>query len=354
MLSRLVLSTWEISLPPVWTVKGGRSGEREDLMLSEGLIGGGWEALEALEEVEDKGDLVSLYSKAYPDASDKKASNHVAQLWSLVSRMSDDDLVVLPLKTTGTVAVGRVAGPYQYRTDLREDTRHVRPVKWLVRDVPRDDFDQDLLYSFGAFLTIGRVRREQAEERILAAIGSPSRPTASTIPVESDAAEFEGAPDIDALATEQVRQFIARRFAGHELARLVAAILEAQGFEVTLSPAGPDQGVDILAGSGPLGLDTPRLVVQVKTGQADVETYRALRGTMQAFSADQGLLVAWKGFRGTVRREARPDHFSVRLWDADDLLDELSQTYERLPDELRSELPLKRVWALVPEADEVS
>jgi len=77
--------------------------------------------------------------------------------------MQANELVVLPLKTTGTIAVGRVSGPYVYRDDLGSDFRHARPVTWTKTTVPRDDFDQDLLYSFGAFLTVGQVRRENAE-----------------------------------------------------------------------------------------------------------------------------------------------------------------------------------------------
>jgi restriction system protein len=105
--------------------------------------------------------------------------------------------------------------------------------------------------------------------------------------------------------------------------------------------------VDILAGSGPLGLDSPRLAVQVKTGTAGVDEFRALGGVMQDFRADQGLLVAWSGFGGTAKKEARHAHFSIRLWDAEDLMDELFSLFDQLPEELRSELPLQRVWTLV-------
>jgi len=157
----------------------------------------------------------------------------------------------------------------------------------------------------------------------------------------------ETAPDVDALAREQVRQHVSYNFAGHDLARLVAAVLNARGFAASESPPGPDRGVDVLAGSGPLGLDSPRLAVQVKTGTAGVEEFRALRGVMEDFRAEQGLLVAWGGFKGKVSDEARHAHFSIRLWDADDLLDELFAVYEGLPGDLRSELPLKRAWMLV-------
>ncbi len=37
----------------------------------------------------------------------------------------------------------------------------------------------------------------------------------------------------------------------------------------------------------------------------------------------------------------------MRLWDAEDLLTALFSIYERLPEGIRTELPLQRVWALV-------
>ena len=39
--------------------------------------------------------------------------------------------------------------------------------------------------------------------------------------------------------------------------------------------------------------------------------------------------------------------FSVRLWDADDVLAAVQRNYDRLTEELQKELPLKRIWALV-------
>lgn len=331
----------------VWMARGGRHGEREQRCLEHGLVGGGWEGVANLEGVGSRGEIVGLLEQGYPEMSPRARNTHAAQLWSLVRRMQEQEVVVMPLKTTGAIAVGRIAGPYRYQEELGEDLRHTRPVRWLATDVPRDQFDQDLLYSLGALMTIGRVRRDRAEERVLAAVEGKPLPVSRG--VDGEAEEDVGeAPDIEALAREQVRQFISQRFAGHDLARLVRTVLRAQGFSyVEASEPGPDGGVDILAGSGPMGLDSPRLVVQVKTGQAGVDEFRALRGVVEAFRGNQGLLVTWRGFKGRVRAEARQSFFAARLWDADDLLDELFRVYEWLPDDLRSELPLKRVWALV-------
>jgi len=325
----------------VWIAHGGRRGEREERLLAHGLIGGGWEELPDLSTVTSREELKSIYERTYPDSSPQTVAAYVGQLWTLLRRMEEDNLVVMPLKTMGTVAVGHIAGPYQYRTDLGPDIRHVRPVSWIATDVPRSAFDQDLLYSFGAYLTFGQVKRENAERRILASV-ERREPSGGPAPSE------DGVPDVEELAREQVRQFVTRKFAGHELARLVGAVLRAQGLRVSVSEPGPDRGIDILAGSGPLGLDQPRIVVQVKTGQADVSEVRALQGVITKLGAAQGLLVAWGGFRGTARVEARESYFTLRLWDAEDLLDELFQVYEQLPDDIRSEIPLQRVWTTVP------
>ncbi len=52
----------------VWTVKGGRNGEREERLLANNLIGGGWEELPSLEGVKSREQLAERFAAAYPDA----------------------------------------------------------------------------------------------------------------------------------------------------------------------------------------------------------------------------------------------------------------------------------------------
>ena len=333
----------------VWVVKGGSHGEFEEAFLSQRVIGKGGR-LPNISSVTSREELRRLFESSHPDAQSSQVANHVGQYWSLLMNMEEGELVVVPLKTTHNVAVGRIAGPYEYREDLPDTLHHVRPVEWMNTEVPRDAFDQDLLYSFGAFITVGRVNREQAEQRILAALEQrtvQSSVSAPPVPAEQARTAAEEALDLEAAVRDQIRLFISANFAGHNLTRLVGGILQAQGFAITLSPPGADQGVDILAGQGALGLGSPRVVVQVKTGQAGIDEFRSLRGLVTALGADQGLLVAWRGFRGTVRIEAKQDYFKMRLWDGEDLLSALFATYDALGDDIRSELPLQRVWSLV-------
>lgn len=202
-----------------------------------------------------------------------------------------------------------------------------------------------------ARLAVSTVSRNNAEVRVEAIVAGKATPTAATSKAE---AEQEAADEFDLEETgrDQIVDLIQRRFKGHGLGRLVDAVLRAQGLATRVSPPGPDGGVDIVAGGGPMGLETPRLVVQVKSqySPADVSILRELKGTMADFRADQGLLVCWGGFKDTLRREARNDYFKIRLWDQQDLLDALFEYYEQFDEDLRAELPLKRVWAVARDA----
>lgn len=60
------------------------------------------------------------------------------------------------------------------------------------------------------------------------------------------------ADSLEQEATNQLRDYISRRFKDHLLADLISGVLEAQGFETKVSPPGPDGAVDITASSGSL------------------------------------------------------------------------------------------------------
>ncbi len=47
-----------------------------------------------------------------------------------------------------------------------------------------------------------------------------------------------------------------------------------------------------------------------------------------------------------MSKEEAQQFFHMRLWDADDLIDELLAVYDKLDADIRAELPLKQVWIL--------
>ena len=148
-----------------------------------------------------------------------------------------------------------------------------------------------------------------------------------------------------------MRTFLVENFGKHKLTQLVAEILTAQGYICIVSPEGADFGVDIMAGRGPLGLDSPTLVVQVKSeaGTVGVGVLNELQGAIKTHKLTEGLLVAWGGLAKPAQHALRPERLSVRAWDADDVIDRLFDTYDDFSEEMRLRIPLKKVWVLLEE-----
>lgn len=76
-----------------------------------------------------------------------------------------------------------------------------------------------------------------------------------------------------------------------------------------------------------------------------------LQGAMSAHGADQGLLVALGGLTPQARQALIHQKFSIRVWDSDDLIEAVFEVYDLLPEAIRSQLPLRRIWSLVADTD---
>jgi restriction system protein len=135
---------------------------------------------------------------------------------------------------------------------------------------------------------------------------------------------------------------------------LVAAVLEANGYQTEVSPPGPDGGVDVLAARGDLGFEGPRIAVQVKNtiSAQGVPQINELVGAKTAFGADKALYVSWSGFTSQATSLARTNWFEIRLWNADVLVEQVTAVYDQLDAEIRAKLPLRQVWISAVEESE--
>lgn len=335
----------------LYLVRAGRHGEREKAALDGGFVTGGWNELPDLSDVQKREELEALFTRTNPDLSRNQARNYIGQIWIFIHEICKGDLVALPLRSRSAIAVGEVTGDYEYNKKIAEGVKHLRKVRWL-KIIPRSDFDQDLLYSFGAFMTVCKIKRNNAVERIQKLLkGEQITPQPATS-IESELEAGNYVIDLEQFGRDQISYYIARKFKGHALARLVEAVLKAEDYYTFSSSPGPDGGVDILAAKGSLGFDQPKICVQVKSSDSpvDVRTLRELQGVMTKVRAEHGLLVAWGGYNSKTEQEAKDAFFSIRLWDSADLIDAILKHYEKFSDELKAELPLKRTWSLVWEA----
>ena len=344
----------------LWLNRAGKHGQWEPKFLEESRIYLTWHGLKRdLSVPQTKQELGELLREVYPNASKGRIRQNTGQIWAFAKRMSVGDWFVLPSKMKPAVHVGQITGEYVFDGNAKDPCFHHRTVKWITTDVPRSNFDQDLLYSLGAFSTVCEVKRNEAERRIhdMAKNGwkSPGLPRI-TITDDADAEDSTGDGDrfdLERLARDRIAKVIVSRFKGHGMALLVEAVLIAQGYTTHRSPEGPDKGIDILAALGPLGFGQPRIAVQVKSGDSAIDrpTLDQLIGAMQNVQADQGLLVSWGGFKTSVDREKATQFFRVRLWDQDALIQQILANYDKLDEDLRAELPLKRIWTVAEQDD---
>lgn len=336
----------------LWVVRCGGDSAFEQEAYEQQFVGIGWGKLSDVSKYETIEDLRKHYAATFPNDKLRTQINCSSQVFTFSKRIQKNDLVALPIKSLGAIAFGKVVGDYQYVADAHHYVAHQRKVEWINQPVPRSLIPQDLLYTFGAFLTVFKAERNDAENRVRALLAG-KKISFTSIPSEGNEDREEEQVNLEVIATDQIRKLISQKFAGHALSGLVGQILRAQGYKAQISPEGPDGGVDVLAGSGKSGFEPPLIAVQVKSGSivVDAPTVHQLQGTMKNFEATHGLIVSWGGFTSAAVKEGRRLFFSVKMWDADDLIEQLIENYDRLSDEIKSEIPMKRIWTLLPEED---
>jgi restriction system protein len=321
----------------IWLIRAGGYGEYEQKFIQENRVYVTWDKLATdLSKLKNRTELFNALAGIYENAKPKKLHNWVSQIWPFAHEIKTGDLVILPLKAQRAIQIGEITGDYNFVSKGPNPFYHWRQVKWIGENIPRSHFGQDLLNTFGAFMTICRVKRNNAEARIAAMRASGWKPeTNAGVLTDADASDVEiiageetSSFDLEEQARDQIARLIKAKFKNHALARLVDAILRAQGYTTYLSPEGSDGGADILAGMGTLGFGTPQLCVEVKSGDTPIDrpTVDKLLGAMSKFGAQQGLFVSWSGFKTNVQKELAQSFFRVRLWSQKELLEALFST----------------------------
>lgn len=349
----------------LWLNRSGRHCEHESRFLDQGRIFLTWDGLNRdLSSIRSREELQELHAEVYPKASPGKRRQHSGQIWAFVTKMAKDDWVAVPSKRK-TIHIGQITGDYTFDPNAEDPYYHSRTVRWLETDVPRTNFDQDILNSLGAFTTVCQIKRNDAEARVRAMKANGWKSTGAAPRMITNGDEDQEATDestaadldLEQIARDQIARQMYARFASHGLEDLVEAVLNAQGFTTHHSGKGPDGGIDILAAPETLGFGHPRICVQVKSQTTPLErpVLDQLVGTMQHVGADQGLLVCWGGFKKTILQEVPRLFFKVRLWDQNDLIDQFLAVYDKLDDDIRAEIPLKRVWTVaVTDAEDTN
>ena len=348
-----------MSEPKAWLVRGSKNFGFDRWMLDNGYSAVDFHEVEDLAVAKDLAAMRALLAPAMPEKSEKAVGNYAAQLNAFANRISIGDTVVLPLKSVGRLAFGVVTGGYEYLPGAGV-LNHVRTVDWKRSDVARTAVNQDLLFSLGAFSTVVQISRNDAAYRLTRILdGAEADPgarpgVALQLPkVDDDVVDTEEAiardgQDIIRYSRDRILTLLKEQFAGHALQDLVAEILRAEGMTCKVPPKGADGGIDIIAGSGVLGISAPTIIVQVKSQPSRVgsEVLDQLGGVVGQHQADHGLLVAMGGLTAQAQGKVDAQRLRVAVWDAEELVDRLLKHYEVLPDAIKEIIPLRRAWVI--------
>jgi restriction system protein len=343
-----------------WIIRHGINGEHEEWALTNARAAVGYDEVGDLTAASTKDAVRQAVQAAFSTDPAMRQMIFTSQLWAMRGAIKPGDLVIMPMKTTRKLALGICRSGYEYLPQQSHHQRHTIGVDWKTQDVSRSGIKQDLLNTLNGAMTVFQASRHNAEQRLWAILETGVDPgwdddqDGPDVVATTDGEVVDPTPTITLGAIrDRVTTFLVDNFKEHQLTELIAGVLTAEGYACEVSPPGPDHGADIIAGRGPLGLDAPTLIVEVKSEPGPIASpvVRGLQGAMSQHRAHQGLLVAWGGLNGPAKREVRTDRLTLAVWDGDEIVKRVLDNYDRLPDSLRARIPLSRAWVLNEDSD---
>jgi restriction system protein len=319
----------------LWVINVGVEDELARRMLESGVVGIGWPELPDLASLQDREALVAQYRRCFPEVRGARLVRDVGQILAFAHHAKRGDLVALPRRAATPVAIGEIAGGYVHREDLGARLVHTRAVHWLTEGLPLARLGGALRSALDTPLAFCRVQRRRIEGAVRAA-------------VEQEDAEqrMEAALPLDALVKERILERVEERYAREDRFSLVETILELRGLVRKRSP-----GAEAAAEARFTSVENPasvRLLLGMTSspGPLPREDLARFLTRVRSCPAEQGMLVAWDGTSDEARELLAEVRGTVQVWAREDVLEALLNCYERLPEAVQAEIPLKRAWIL--------
>ena len=334
----------------IWVIRGGKFGEYENRFINESKVYLTRDGFKTdLNKIAEQPDLRTVLDDFYPTLPSSKLASWSDQIWSFAHDIQQKDWIIVPSKLSPVLHVAEITGQYNYEKNNSDPYYHSRDIKWIEKDIPRGYFPTDILYQLGGFKDVFNA---DSVEKVFHTMADND--WAQT---KDDETSYEQMNELIALLQEisrdQIAQLIRTKFKGHRMAKLVKALMEAKGYTTHMGSsdeAGSD--LDILAARGGMGFDDDaRICIQVKADDIPVATLDKFLGTMNDVGANYGLLVSWGGFKSNVEQERSNEFFKVRLWNQNDLIDQVLTHYEELDNYIKGEIPLKSFWTIASDLD---
>ena len=325
----------------MWMVRN-PGGQHADELLKRGIVGIGWgEASQQVAKAKDPEAFYEIIRTAFPDYTDQQVVNAGRQLYKFAREIKEGDEVITYDSPLRTYHIGVVTGPLATDAQLPEYLVNFRRVDWK-KQVERDKLSRNARNKLGSTLTIFRPSEDAAGE-----VKSFMQGKATAAPIQEEVSPVEVEDPLTS-AQETSKELIKdkiMRLDWDEMQHLMAGILRAMGYKTRVTPAGSDRGRDIIASPDGLGLEHPRIFVEVKhrkgaMGAPEVRKFVGGRDPQH----DRCLYLSTGGFTHEAKYEAERAKFPLTLVDADMLVELLVEHYDKVDTETRMLIPLRKTY----------
>jgi restriction system protein len=323
----------------MWMVRAGEDAFLFDDFRNKDAVVIGWNDIGDLSNVSTPEQIKKIYREKRPEATNGNVNINAGQISRFRFDFKKGDYVVTYNPQDRKYLVGEIISDYKYDPKIAK-YYHARQVKWLG-EVLRDKLLTSTRNTLGAISTVFNLG-DDAKADVLRVLEGGGTQVAED--AEQEKAELTTIKEDVALKAQEFIKDKLSALDWDEMQELIAGLLRGMGYKTIVSPKGADRGRDIQASPDGLGLEEPRIVVEVKhrsgqMGSKDVRSFITGVG-----HGNKGLYVSTGGFSKDAKYEAERSTTPITLIDIDMLVGLLIQYYDNLDMDTRSLIPLVKIY----------
>lgn len=330
----------------VWMIRAGEGSYLADEFLSSHIVAIGWNEIGPLGEDFSFDLFKERFTEAYPDDSKSRVNMCVSQLWKFVQEIKIGDKVVTYDSTTRLYWRGEVRSSYQFSKDFTNN--HFRIVDWEDGPIDRDALKPETKNTLGAIMTLFELSKEIWDEMDKNHPGYISNEQIENMDAAGREFEKMQLEELKQSAIARSLEFIKdmiSKLSWQETEQLAAGLLRALGYKIRMTSKGPDLGSDIIAAPDELGLEEPKIRVEVKKRDKDKIQAPEIRNFIGGMRGHhKGIFITTTGFTKEALYESERANFAITLIDFDWFVELLVNNYDQLDPETKALVPLKRIY----------
>ena len=314
-----------------------QAGDLLPIFLENKIVALGWDKIGDLRNQTRENIKKALLEK-YPN-NYKSVPVWASMLDNFANKMNIGDFVITYDSSLRVYYVAKIVGNYAFMKKYK-DLPNVRKVEWDKKTVSRDLLSVTAKNYLGASQTLFSVYKDIETEFKNILTGKKIQEKTEN---EKEQENEQQTGNFFENSVELLKDKILT-LAPEEMEVLVKEILTAMGYIARLTPRGADRGVDVIASKDGLGLEDPRIFVEVKhrEGQMGAQNIRSFMGGRK--KGDRCLYVSTGGFSKDAKYEADRSEIPLTLIDLNMLVNLIVLHYDKFRAEGRVLLPLRKIY----------